>query len=49
MGEGQRAGAVPPSDDAKIAAIAAVRGLTVVTGNVRDFARLGVPCLDPAA
>lgn len=49
MGEGQRAGAVPPGDDAKIAAIAAVHGLTVVTGNTRDFARMSVPCLDPVA
>ena len=47
MGEGQRTGAIPPNDDAKIAAIAAVRGLTVATGNVRDFERLGVPWLDP--
>ncbi|MFO1037840.1 MAG: PIN domain-containing protein [Geminicoccaceae bacterium] len=47
MGEGQRSGALPPSDDAKIAAIAAVNGLTVATGNVTDFARLGVPWLDP--
>ena len=47
MGEGQRIGAIPPNDDAKIAAIAAVRGLTVATGNVRDFERLGVPWLDP--
>lgn len=48
MGEGQRAGRTPPTDDAKIAAVAAVHGLTVVTGNVADFAPLGVPCLDPA-
>ena len=47
MGEGQRNGSVPPNDDAKIAAIAAVHGLTVATGNVRDFERLGVPWLDP--
>ena len=47
MGEGQRTGSIPPNDDAKIAAIAAVRGLTVATGNVRDFARLGVPWFDP--
>ena len=47
MGEGQRTGTIPPNDDAKIAAIAAVRGLTVVTGNVHDFARLGVPWIDP--
>lgn len=48
MGEGQRAGRTPPADDAKIAAVAAAHGLTVVTGNVADFALLGVPCLDPA-
>ncbi len=47
MGEGQRAGMIPPNDDAKIAAIAAVHGLTVATGNIRDFARLGVPSMDP--
>ena len=34
---------IPPNNDAKIAAIAAARGLTVATGNVRDFAPLGVP------
>jgi toxin FitB len=49
MGEGQRTGAIPPNDHAKIAAIAAVRGLAVATGNVRDFARLGVPSVDPGA
>jgi predicted nucleic acid-binding protein len=47
MGEGERAGAVPSNDDAKIAAVAAVRGLTVVTGNERDFAALGVPLVNP--
>lgn len=47
MGEGQRTGMIPPNDDAKIAAIAAVHGLTVATGNIRDFARLGVPSMDP--
>jgi predicted nucleic acid-binding protein len=46
MGEGQRGTAIPPND-AKIAAIAAVRGLTVATGSGRDFARLGVPWTDP--
>jgi predicted nucleic acid-binding protein len=46
MGEGQRAGAVPTSDDGKIAAIAAVNGLTVATINPRDFGRIGVPFLD---
>lgn len=47
MGEGQRAGRTPPVDDAKIAAVAAVHGLTVVTLNPRDFQPLGVPYLDP--
>jgi predicted nucleic acid-binding protein len=47
MGEGQRAGRTPPSDGAKIAAVAALHGLTVVTTNVADFAPLGVSVLDP--
>lgn len=47
MGEGQRAGTVPPNDDAKIAAVAAAHGLTVATLNARDFDQIGVPCLDP--
>ncbi len=34
-------------EDAMIAAIAVVHDLTVVTRNVRDFARLGVRTLDP--
>ena len=33
--------------DAMIAAVAIVNRLTVVTRNVRDFERLGVPVLDP--
>jgi predicted nucleic acid-binding protein len=33
--------------DAMIAATAVVRNLTVVTRNVRDFERLGVPAFDP--
>jgi predicted nucleic acid-binding protein len=44
---GQRAGQTPPNDDAKIAAIATAHGLTVVTGNARNFEPLGVPWLDP--
>jgi hypothetical protein len=36
-------------EDAMIAATAQVHGLTVVTRNVRDFAPLGVPTLDPFA
>lgn len=47
MGEGERAGAVPSNDDAKIAAIAAVHGLTVVTANEGDFVPLGIPVLNP--
>jgi predicted nucleic acid-binding protein len=36
-------------EDAMIASIAYVHGLTVVTRNVRDFRPLGVPTLDPFA
>ena len=35
--------------DAMIAAVAVVHRLTVVTRNVGDFERLGVPALDPFA
>lgn len=38
-----------PERDAVIAATAVVHGLTVVTRNVRDFERTGVPVLDPWA
>lgn len=47
MGNGEREGSVPSNDDAKIAAVAAVHGLTVVTANERDFAPLGVPIVNP--
>jgi predicted nucleic acid-binding protein len=47
MGDGDRTGTVPSNDDAKIAAVAAVHGLTVVTANERDFAPLGVPLVNP--
>ena len=47
MGDGERTGAVPSNDDAKIAAVASVHGLTVVTANERDFAPLGVPTANP--
>ena len=36
-----------PERDAMIAATALVHGLTVVTGNTADFARMGVPLLNP--
>ena len=36
-------------EDAMIAATALAHHLTVVTRNVRDFARLGAPTLDPFA
>ena len=36
-----------PFRDALIGATAAIHGLTVVTRNTRDFARLGVAVLDP--
>src|SRR5260370_35347196 len=34
-------------EDAMIAATALIRNMTVVTRNVRDFERLGVPTLNP--
>lgn len=39
--------ATRPERDAMIAATALVHGLTVVTRNVRDFAPMQVPLLDP--
>ncbi len=36
-----------PTIDALLAATAHVHGLTVVTRNVKDVARTGVPCLNP--
>lgn len=36
-----------PQHDALIAGTAAVRGLTVVTRNVADFARTGIPVVSP--
>lgn len=47
LGEGERAGMVPANDDAKIAAVATVHGLTIVTANERDFLALGVPIVNP--
>lgn len=42
-----RSGRTVPVVDGLIAASAAEHGLTVVTRNVRDFAALGVPLVDP--
>jgi predicted nucleic acid-binding protein len=47
MAGGERAGTVPSNDDAKIAAVDALHGLTIVTANERAFAALGVPILNP--
>ena len=47
IGDGERTGTVPSNDDAKIAAVAVVQGLTIVTANERDFAALGVPIVNP--
>jgi predicted nucleic acid-binding protein len=46
-GRGERTGTVPSNDDAKIAAVAAVHGLTIVTANEPDLAALGVPIVNP--
>ena len=35
--------------DLQIAAIAASRGYTVLTRNLKDFRRIGAPCVDPFA
>ena len=47
MGDREREGTIPSNDDAKIAAVAAIHGLTVVTANERDFAAFGVPIVNP--
>lgn len=47
MGTGDATGRQHPIIDTQIAAIALAHGLTVVTRNLRDFAPLGVPTLDP--
>lgn len=36
-----------PENDAQLAAIAAVNGLTIVTRNTKDFAALGVALINP--
>ncbi len=47
MGDSEQAGTVPSNYDPKIAAVASVHGLNVVTANERDFAPLGVPTVNP--
>lgn len=44
---GRKAGRVPSSTDAQIAAIAYIHGLTIATRNTPDFASLPVSLLDP--
>lgn len=39
--------ATVPAVDGLMAATAYVHGMTIVTNNQRDFARTGVPCIDP--
>lgn len=48
-GEQQRTGQAPPVVDSLLAATAIVHQLTVVTRNVRDFARFPVRVLNPWA
>jgi predicted nucleic acid-binding protein len=47
FGKSRRSGRPVGAFDLQIAAIASVRGLRVVTRNVRDFADLGVDVLNP--
>jgi hypothetical protein len=47
--EGRAAGRTPDFADLAIAATARVHGLTILTRNVRHFAPLGVPLVDPFA
>jgi toxin FitB len=49
LARGQRAGVVVGAMDGFFAATAEAHGLTLVTLNVRDFAKLGVPLLDPSS
>jgi predicted nucleic acid-binding protein len=48
LARGQRLGVAVGAMDAFFAATAETHGLTLVTLNVHDFARLGVPLLDPS-
>ena len=47
MDAARAAGRMPGFADVAIAAIAASRGLTVLTRNLRHFASLGAPAIDP--
>jgi len=49
MGDGDRRGGTPAAADAQIAAVAIHNGLTLVTGNTRDFAHFDLTLLDPWA
>lgn len=49
MATGRAEGYAVDTADLLIAATARVHDLTVVTGNLRHFQQLHVPCLDPAA
>ena len=44
---GRKSGVTLGSMDAFFAATAETHGLTLVTRNVKDFAALGIPLLDP--
>jgi len=47
MVRGKKAGVTLGSIDAFVAAAAEAHNLTLVTRNIRDFATLGIPLLDP--
>ncbi len=47
QGEANRSGLTLPALDSLLAATARVHQLTVVTRNVRDLERCGVPILNP--
>jgi predicted nucleic acid-binding protein len=47
MARGQKVGLTLGSMDAFVAATAEVHNLTLVTRNVKDFQRLGIPLFDP--
>jgi predicted nucleic acid-binding protein len=47
MGLGRKAGVTVGTMDALFAATAEVNGLTLVTRNIKDLQKLGIPLLDP--